>query len=139
MQDELKKKYNAYTGFGSLSPLDMVAVIAAYNDAREWLEEVNQVIESNFMFMKEYINEHIPKLKFDIPEGGYLAWLDFSEYGVGTTEIVKMIAEHKLVLDSGLMFGKEGKHHARMMIATTRPILEEALNRLKNAMNQLEG
>lgn len=136
---ELKETYNAYTGFGSLSPLDMTAVIAAYNEARVWLEEVNQVIDSNFEIVKSFIDEHLPKVKFEIPDGSYLAWLDFSEYKQGTTDILKAIAEAGLVLDTGLMFGKEGKSHARMMIATTKPILLEALNRLKTAMVQLEG
>lgn len=136
--DELRKKYTEYVGHSSGSPVDMVTVIAAYNEGRQWLKEVNEAIDSNFEFVDEYIKTNIPKLKFNKPNGTYLAWLDFSNYDIDTKELVERIAKDgKLILESGLIFGEEGKNHVRMMIATTKEVLEEALNRLKSVLDTI--
>ena len=136
--DDLRKRYSDYNGFSSISPLALEATIAAYTDAEEWLEEVSKVIDDNFKYMKKFIDTRIPKLKFTIPKGTYLAWLDFSNYNLGIQKILEHLAtDASLVLESGLMFGEEGSGFARMTIGTPLENLKEVLTRLELGLSKL--
>ena len=42
---------------------------------KEKKEQIAKNVERN---VEEYLDEHLPKIKYIIPEGTYLAWLDFS-------------------------------------------------------------
>jgi len=137
--ESIRERYNKYIGFTSISPLAMEATIASYNEAGNWLDEVNDEISSNFKFMNDFIVERIPRLKFNVPRGTYLAWLDFSDYKIQTQKLMERFAsEASLVLESGLMFGKEGKSHARMTIATPRDVLKEVLIRMERFLKDIE-
>ena len=80
--------------------------------------------------------QSLHKIKYKKPEATYLAWLDFKEYGYTTDELDnKLLNEACLALDFGAKFGLkgEGDGFARMNFAVPRPLLEEALERLKKA------
>ena len=80
----------------------------------------------------EYIEKEIPKIKVMELEGTYLLWLDFREYGLSDEELQKkLIYEAKVHLDNGLKFGTEGNGFMRMNIATSRKVIEMALNNIK--------
>ncbi|MBR4599807.1 MAG: aminotransferase, partial [Treponema sp.] len=84
-------------------------------------------------FMRRYLKEKLPRVRLIEPEGTYLVWLDFSDYGYSDSELDDLIVHKaKLWLDRGSMFGCEGQGYQRMNIATPRPLLEEALNRLSS-------
>ncbi|MFX0024477.1 MAG: MalY/PatB family protein, partial [Candidatus Hermodarchaeota archaeon] len=54
----------------------IIALIAAYNEGEEWLNQVIEYIEANFNYLKDFIDENLPYIDFIEPEGTYLAWLD---------------------------------------------------------------
>ncbi len=136
--EQLRSQLMEYTGFSTSSPIAMVAISAAYNNAREWLKEVNKVIDQNLIFIDKYIKENMPLVKYRIPEGTYLAWFDFSAYKVSTKELTKKMADGKILMESGLAFGKQGKGFIRMMAATPRARLEEALRRIQKVLESLD-
>ena len=62
-------------------------------------------------------------------------WLDFSALGLSDSEIDDIIVNKaKVWLDRGTMFGQEGEFYQRINIATPRPLLKEALDRIAGAL-----
>lgn len=138
---ELKKKfvdeYNI-SGLDEPNRFGIAATMAAYNYGDEWYEAVKKYIKANIEFAKEYIEENIPKVKLIPTEGTYLIWLDFRELGLCQRELEDLIVNKaKLWLDSGAIFGKVGQGFQRINVATNRAILQEALDRIRDAVNSL--
>jgi len=84
-------------------------------------------------FLKTYLSQHIPKIKFIEPEGTYLAWLDFNEFGLSSKQLDETLTHKgKLWLSAGYSFGKGGRGFERVNTACPRSVLQNALERLKN-------
>ena len=85
-------------------------------------------------FLREFLQNNLPKVRLVEPEGTYLVWLDFSAYDMTPEELEhKMHHEAKVWTDEGTMFGEEGAMFERVNIACPRSILEEALERIAEA------
>lgn len=114
--------------------LALVAGRAAYEKGGDWLEELNVYLKDNVDYVRSFLQEHLPKVHLIEPEGTYLIWLDFTEYGLSAEELQhKMLYEAKLWLDEGTMFGEEGAGFMRVNIACPRATLERAMEQLKEA------
>lgn len=135
---ELKKRFRqeiAASGYSQLNTLGLTACQAAYEGGEEWLEEVKQYIWENYLFLKEYLGQKIPKIHALDPEGTYLVWLDFRELGLTEQEREDLVVNKAhLWLDSGAMFGKDGEGFERINIACPRKTLEKALKQLEEAL-----
>ncbi|XCN72919.1 MAG: MalY/PatB family protein [Candidatus Electrothrix aestuarii] len=131
-----QKKWSEIAGMELPSPLALTAVKAAYNEGEEWLEQLLVYLDENFSFLDQYIKEKIPKAKFSIPQGSYLAWIDFSPYGYDDKELDRiLIQEAKVLLEAGTIFGPEGAGFQRMNIACPRATLEQGLERISTALH----
>lgn len=118
------------------SPFAISATKAAYSKGEKWLEEVNKYIDDNLEFLKNYIEKNMPDVKYNIPEGTYLAWLDFSAFPFKDKEITdRLLNIGKVAFDEGNLFGKAGEKYQRINVACPRNVLEDALNRIKLALN----
>lgn len=113
----------------------LVATEAAYNHGEDWLKEFLEYIEGNADFAINYIEENMPTLKVKKPEGTYLLWVDFSKTGLTDDEVAKALIEKgKVALNSGVSFGIGGKGYQRINLACPRPMVEDACNRIKVAI-----
>jgi len=112
-----------------------IALEAAYNESEDWLNDVMAYIKTNLEFLKEFVQNNMPKVEVIEPEGTYLVWLDFRKYGLTVNELTEVIFDDaKVALFEGWLFGKGGHGFERINIACPRPILEEALNRIAKAL-----
>ena len=126
-------------GLYGANAFGLVALEAAYNHGEDWLEAVMEYVEDNYHFMADYIAEHLPQLKVVRPEGTYLVWVDFRALGLDPEARKAMMMEAaKVYLDEGELFGSEGEGFERFNIACPRSILEEALERIKVVVEELE-
>ena len=121
------------------TPFGVAAQIAAYDESEEWLDELNLYLDANIDHTIEFFKERMPKLKAPRPEGTYMFWLDFREYGISDEDIVKRVYVDANVL---LQYGIEhdpinGEGFQRMSIACPRPMLDDALERIANAFSDL--
>ena len=115
----------------------IVALIAAYNEGEEWLNQALRYIETNFRYLKQFINESIPNIDFIDPEGTYLAWLDCNKLGMIDEELSEfMLKRAKVALDDGKIFGSGGEGFERINIACPKSILEECMIRIVNALKE---
>ncbi len=129
--ENLRNKINEYTGKVTMSPFTLESTIAGYNESEEWLEELKAVLDENFAYIDKFLKEHIPNVKFNIPDGTYLAWLDFNACGIAEKELVKKIAdEAHVILEGGSMFGDCGEGFIRMNLACPHHVVVEVLNRI---------
>jgi cystathionine beta-lyase len=125
-------------GLGIPNSFGIVAMIAAYNEGEEWLNQVLAYVNSNFQFLKEFVETNLLKVKYIEPEGTYLAWLDFNSLGLNDEEIKDAILNKaKVALDEGKMFGSGGEGFQRVNVACPREILEQSMLRIKNALDPL--
>lgn len=116
----------------------LVATEAAYNHGEEWLTDFIDYLEGNMDFAVDYIEKNMPKLKVRKPQGTYLLWVDFSELGLSDDEVAKFLVENaKVALNNGPSFGIGGQGYQRINLACPRSMVEEALTRIKNAINLL--
>ena len=128
----IKQKLNEYTGRIGISPFSNDVTIAAFNEEEEWVTQVNHVIDTNLEMMNDFIKQKMPKVRFNIPNATYLAWLDFSELGIKEQELMELIAdEARLILERGSLFGDAGLGFIRINVACPTSILKEALERLE--------
>lgn len=124
----------AGAGYSQPNALGLFAAQAAYNAGAPWLREVLAYIEENYQKTKTFLAAHLPRVKLTEPEGTYLLWLDFSDYGLSDEELDRIIIhEANLWLDSGHIFGKDGHNFQRLNIACPWATLETGLNRLAAA------
>lgn len=138
---ELKRKFHDErdkTGYDEPSLMGFVATQAAYEHGKEWLSALKQHLNENLDYLRNFLKEKLPKVRLIEPEGTYLIWLDFSAYGFTDTELDSIIVNKaKLWLDRGTMFGIEGENYQRINIATPRPVLQDALERLEKVFGSL--
>ncbi len=124
-------------GIGIPNSFGIVAMIAAYNEGEEWLEQVLRYIDSNFGYLKDFIRSKIPNVKYIEPEGTYLAWLDFNLLGLNDEELNNVILNKaNIALDGGKLFGSGGEGFQRINVACPKSILEDAMQRVKKAVDQ---
>ena len=140
---------------GSLNTLGLVASHAALTEGDDWLDELRLYIDGNHDFAEAYIRENIPLVKYTKAQGTYLAWLDVSEVieGIGaertaaeerassgtqvTAEgvVQRWLAENaRVYLNSGTSYGTGGAGHMRMNLATSRRLVERALENMASAL-----
>ncbi|MDR3091870.1 MAG: pyridoxal phosphate-dependent aminotransferase [Clostridiales bacterium] len=122
------------SGYSQLNTLGLAACESAYRRGGPWLDALKVYLEGNIRAAEEFLAENLPKIRLVRPQGTYLLWLDFSEYGLSQAELDRRVVEGaRLWLDSGTMFGPEGAGFQRVNIACPRAVLEEALDKLKKA------
>lgn len=115
--------------------LGIVATQAAYTQGEEWLTQVNGYIDANLDYVAQYLKKNLPSVRYEVPEGTYLAWLDMRPLGYSHIELKALMLERaNVALDEGPMFGEEGQGFMRINAACPRPILNECLKRMKLAL-----
>lgn len=130
----IRKEIDAI-GYSQVTIPGLVAAQAAYEHGEEWLEALKKYLKGNIDFVDKFVKENLPGVKLVPMEATYLAWLDFKGTGLSTTQVDDLIRNKaRLWLNSGTLFGKTGECFQRVNLACPRSILEEALNRIKNAL-----
>jgi cystathionine beta-lyase len=111
-----------------------VAARAAYRFGETWLAELLPYLRDNYLFLKDFFARELPRVGVTELEGTYLAWLDFSAYGLRDAELTKILLEKARVrLNDGPSFGKEGEGFQRLNFGCPRATLEEGLRRIAGA------
>lgn len=121
-----------------VNPFGVEALMAAYNDGEEWLEELKHYLAINYNYLKTYFNEYLPEFPVVILEGTYLVWVDCSILKRRSKEIVEvLLKEEKLWVNEGSMYGEAGEGFIRLNIACPRQVLIDGLDRLKRGLKEI--
>lgn len=128
--DELRKKYDKEIkkiNQTEINILGMLATQVAYEKGSEWLENVKEIIEDNFNYLKTELNKHIPEITITNLEGTYLVFLDLRK--IIPIDKVKEFIQDKcnLAIDFGEWFGASFKGFIRINLATDPEIVKKAV------------
>ena len=137
IRQQMKEEIKASGLFG-MNPFGIVATQTAYEHGAPWLQEALQYIHGNFEFLRDFIRSKLPMLNVLPMEATYLCWIDCRALGLTNGRLQELILEDaRIYVDDGPIFGPEGSGFFRLNLACPRKIVEKALNRLKNSIDQL--
>jgi cysteine-S-conjugate beta-lyase len=122
-----------------VNSLGQIAAQAAFSGAcDDWLKEALAYMTANRDFAVSYIKEHLPEIRQTVPDATYLSWLDCNpllESRVITGSPFEFfLNEAKVALSDGSPFGPGGEGFVRLNFACPRSTLEEALDRMRQAL-----
>ena len=134
-----------FSGKGAFGSIPYLVV--QYDDGQEKqctfkreedVDELLAYLAGNIDFIERYLKTQIPQVRFQRPEGTYLLWLDFRALGLSDEELEHFLGHRaKIWLIQGAAFGEGGSGFARLNAACPRSVLEEAMDRLNNAVKSL--
>ena len=144
-----------------LNTLGFYANLAAYTaEGEDWLNQCVAYIDGTHTLVEQFIKTNLPMITYRKPQGTYLAWLDLKVVAdkigskrladdhnrtrkPGSPELTpeQMIERHlvkdaKIHLNQGASYGKGSDNHMRMNIATSRKLVELALNNLASSIRR---
>jgi cysteine-S-conjugate beta-lyase len=133
---ELRRRY-IQGGKGlahGVNMLGLVAAHAAYQGGQEWLDQLLVYLEGNRDLLTGFVNQQMPGVCMASPEGTYLAWLDCRDTGIEEKLADFFHNKARVILSDGEAFGRGGKGFVRLNFGCPRSMLEEALQRMKGAL-----
>jgi cystathionine beta-lyase len=129
------------------SHLGIIAHAEAFRSGGDWLDTLLDGLDANRTLLGDLVAEHLPAVKYQWPQGTYLAWLDCRELGFDEedTDGLAVVADlagparwfldhARVALSSGHVFGTGGAGHVRLNFATSKAILAEAISRMGRAL-----
>ena len=115
--------------------LGFAAAAAAYGDPRchAWVQELCRMLTANRDYLVTRIQEGFPAARLTRPESTYLGWIDFGAYVDNPYRFFH--AQAKVALSPGDRYFTQGGHSfARINMGTSRAMLEQALDRMQEAV-----
>ncbi|MDR3127140.1 MAG: PatB family C-S lyase [Tannerellaceae bacterium] len=131
----LWSRYLSVAGFGEGSVFSYVATQAAYNHGDEWVSQLIDYIQGNVSWVISQLDELLPAIKAYPPQASFLLWLDCRQMGLSHDALRDLFVNTwRLGLNDGAMFGTEGEGFMRMNVGCPRPLLQEAMHRIRLSM-----
>ena len=116
-----------------VNPFGVEAVIAAYTEGGEWLDEVRAYIYDNYLYARRELSA-LPEVRVADMQGTYLMWVDCREL-CRRMKVDSATLVERLMLDAhvwycaGSAYGEAGEGYLRINLACHRDTLAEALRR----------
>jgi len=110
--------------------LGILAGQIAFREGGPWRARALATLDRNRLLLNELLAQHLPAVRYTPPQAGYLAWLDCSALGLGDDPAKAFLKKGRLALSNGPRFGAQGIGYARLNLATSRELLEEAVRRM---------
>lgn len=126
------------------SHIASIAHAAAFDDGREWLDEVLEGLRGNRALLARLLAEHAPSIRWQPGEATFLAWLDCRQtrvadtasradagyIGLSTGPAKAFLDRARVGLSAGEAFGTGGENHVRFNLGTRPDVIEEAVRRM---------
>ncbi len=82
----------------------------------------------------------IPEFKVIEPEGAFYVFPNIEETGLSSREFTKYLMEkHGVAVVAGTAFGSNGEGHIRMTFAVPNEVIDEGVERIKTAVEELKS
>lgn len=131
----LERFKDAMFGFAMPAPsVSQAGAKAAMLDSDAWFEDTLAYLRANRDHVAEAVRSRLPGVRMDVPEATYLAWLDFRSTPLGGDPAGALLERVRLGLNDGADYGEAGRGFARLNFATSRAIVDEALDRIARAL-----
>ncbi len=114
----------------NISVLSLSAMHAAYSECEDWLQEEVRYLQANRDYLIERFS-HMKGVQCLPPQASYFLWLDFRESG--WNDPYEKLLKYNVELSNGVRFGGPG--YLRLNFASARSVLEEAADRIEQALS----
>lgn len=130
---------NAVAVIGATSTASQRALIKAM-DHPEFMGEFERAYRVRRQKAYEILNE-VPGVKVQLPQSGFLCWVDVSALGDSGEIVSYLVKEAKVSVNDGANYGPGGKGHLRIILGVYRDDQKviDALIRIKNALRKYAG
>jgi cystathionine beta-lyase len=125
--------------YGTVSPLGVVATLAAWEHGDAWQRDLLTVLDRNRRRVCDVVRDRLPSVRHHLPEATYLAWLDPRPLGLDEPPVEKVLRDGRVLLDGGTPFGTDAEGFVRLNFATSQQVLDEILGRVVDALGGREG
>jgi len=134
----------AYRRFGfavqhGAATVGVVAAIAAYREGRPWLDDVIAYLDAERHELGRLLAEHLPGARYAPPQATYIGWIDASGLQLPTSPATFFREEAGVVLTDGALLGRGYEDFVRIVFATPRPVLREAIHAMGDAARRVAG
>ncbi|MGD9091982.1 MAG: PatB family C-S lyase [Anaerolineales bacterium] len=133
---ELRRQY-ILAGKGLVSWVNAfgwIAAMSAYCEGQGWLDQLLDYLQVNRDYLHEFVRQDLPGVSMTGPEGTYLAWLDCQEAEIKGNPAEFFLQNARVALSDGSVFGSGGEGFVRLNFGCPRPLLAEALDRIKRSL-----
>lgn len=130
---------NAVAVIGATSTAAQRAVLAAL-EKPEFMAEFEGAYEFRRHKAYEILNS-IPGVSCDLPESGFLCWVDVSDLGNSSDITAYLVKKAKVSVNDGINYGIGGAGHLRIVLGVYRDNRKvvDALERIKAALQEYPG
>lgn len=131
----------AYRRFGfavqhGAATIGVVAAIAAYREGRPWLTDVVAYLDLARHDLARLLSEHLPGSRYTMPEATYIGWIDVSPLELPVAPAAFFRESAGVVLTDGALLGQGYGEHVRLVFATPRPLLADAVQAMGEAVRR---
>jgi cystathionine beta-lyase len=116
-----------------------VANTVAFDQGEPWLDQLLVALHANRGHLHTLLAEHLPALRWrpEHVQATYLAWLDCTPLRLDDPAGV-FEQRGRVALEPGPLFGTGGDGYVRLNFATSPPILDQAVQRMRAAIPPTE-
>ncbi|GAB3609396.1 aminotransferase class I/II-fold pyridoxal phosphate-dependent enzyme [Humibacter ginsengiterrae] len=132
---EVWERIGFMASHGASNP-GVIANTAAYTAGGAWLADTVGYLDGNRRLLGDLLAEHLPEIRYTAPEGTYIAWLDARalELEVPPADFFRERAD--VAMTDGSSCGEAGVGFMRFIFATPRPIIEQAVRQMADAVKR---
>ncbi|MGW0456252.1 MalY/PatB family protein [Streptomyces tendae] len=125
-------------GLSSPAVLSLVGHIAAYREGAPWLDALRGYLAGNLAMVADRLHEAFPRLGWQPPQAGYLAWIDLRPLGVDDRELQRELVEtEKVAVMPGAAYGSPGR--VRLNVGCPRSKARSGVEALVRSLRRLDG
>lgn len=112
----------------------------AYREGGGWLDALTQYLRGNLERVTSFAAENLPGLRPMRPDASFLVWIDARPVDERVGDVKAFfLNQAKINLYSGRVYGPGGAGFIRLNIGCPRCVLQEALQRMAAALNDLKA
>lgn len=128
------EEVQSYFQQSTINSFGLVAMEAAFGHSQAWHRNLLKYLEDNRNFIIDFFDEYLPEVEYMVPESTYLMWFNAATTGYSGADLNQyFVKEGRIALVNGLKYGESSPTWTRLNFGTSRSILEDGLNRIKNA------
>jgi aminotransferase len=114
-----------------------LAAVEALKGSKKYVEKMRKEYNRRRKMLVKRLNQ-IPKISCIKPEGAFYAFPNIGELKMSSEKITQFLLEKaKVIVIPGTEFGKYGEGFVRLSYATAYEKIEEAMNRIEEAIRKL--
>lgn len=107
------------------------AIIAAYDESEEWLDQVTAYLRDSYREVSAFIENRMEGWELMRMDASYLPWVNISGTGATATELCDhMAAEAGVIVGDGTFYVNDGSDFVRLNLGMPRKLVMEAMERM---------